>query len=92
MGRSGQFSRPGFVRHAVNLHFDFRSEAANDGGARGLRVAEEFGVDLIHRGEVLTVAEVDTDTDYVSQGSARTFEHQLHVVDSDAGFVFDVAT
>jgi len=77
--------------HAVDLDFDVRHKAADDGGSRGLRGAEELRVDLVHRREVFAIGDVDADAHDVGQGRARAFQNKLHVVDRDAGFVPDVA-
>src|ERR1039458_10841921 len=70
-----------FVRHGVDFHLDAGDgELAGYGGAGGLGVAEEFGVDFVHAGEILAVGEVDAALYYVCQGGAAAFEDALDVV------------
>jgi len=68
-----------------------RGKAGDHGGARRFCVSEEFGVDRVHGGEILAVAEKDAAPDDVGHGSTAAFEQVFNVVEHLTRFGCDVA-
>jgi len=66
-------------------------EARDDGGARRLGGAEELGVDGVHGGEIVAVAEIDAALDDVGEGGAAAFEQDPDVVQRLASLGRDIA-
>src|ERR1039457_1880504 len=69
--------------------FDF--PRGDGGGARRLGGGEELGVDGVHGGEIVAVAEIDAALDDVGEGGSAAFEQDPDVVQRLASFGRDIA-
>ena len=76
----------------VDLHPRvFRQARHLHGRARGERLREIGGVDLVHRGEIVHVGEKDRRADHVGEGQAAGFQQRADVVEHTPRLRRDVA-
>jgi hypothetical protein len=66
-------------------------EASDHSGARRLGLAEELGIDRVHGGEIVAVAEIHATLDHIRQGGAATFNQGFDIIQHLTGFVRDIA-
>src|SRR5258708_5285024 len=80
------------VGDAVDLDLHLRiGKSGLDRGARRFVIAEEFGVNLIHRGEVFAVGKKNGTLYNVLHGRAAALQNRLDVAKHETGFVLDIA-
>ena len=59
--------------------------------SRGLMLAEEFGIDFVHRLEVGAIREVDGALDHLREARAGALQNRLGVVQDQARLMLDIA-